>query len=271
MTPPSFPPARPLSLRRRDLGLVARQVYYEQLSFWKNPFGAFFTLGFSVIFLVLLGATGGTNQISFLGHIKLIQYYVPGFAAYGVMSACFNVLTISLVVRRETGLLKRLRLSPLPTWMMLAGVFLSSLVVVIIQVVVLLLVGRYGYQVHLPGNDLALALAIAVGAICFTAVGVATSTIIPNQEAAGPMVGITFFVLLFMSGLWYPLRPGSALARISDYFPVRRMIQAVFAPFDERPHVSAWAWKDLLVMAIWGVLAAAIALRRFRFEPRRVS
>ncbi len=45
-----------------DLRLVARQVRYEQLSFWLNPLGAFFTLGFSTIFLVLLGSIAGQLQ-----------------------------------------------------------------------------------------------------------------------------------------------------------------------------------------------------------------
>ncbi len=107
-------------LVRRRAGMVGRQLYYEQLSFWRNPFGAFFTLGFSLIFLILLAATGGSQRVVFL-NVKEIQYYVPGFAAYGVMSACFNTLSISLVSRRESGRLKRLRLSPLPSWAMIAA------------------------------------------------------------------------------------------------------------------------------------------------------
>jgi hypothetical protein len=39
-----------------DLYLVGRQVHYEQLAFWRNPFGAIFTVGFSVVFLLLLAA-----------------------------------------------------------------------------------------------------------------------------------------------------------------------------------------------------------------------
>ena len=113
----------------RDLLLIGRQVRYEQLSFWLNPVGAIFTVGFSVIFLVLLGATAGSSRVSYLGNIKLIQYYVPGFVAYGVMSACFNSLTMLLVNRREMGLLKRLRLSPLPTWALLGAIFVSTLIV----------------------------------------------------------------------------------------------------------------------------------------------
>ena len=98
--------------------MVLRQLYYEQLNFWLNPMAAIFTIGFSEVFLVLLGSSAGHSTSSTLGDVKVIQYYVPGFLAYGVMSTCFNSLATSLVVRREMGLLKRLRLSPLPTWAM---------------------------------------------------------------------------------------------------------------------------------------------------------
>jgi ABC-2 type transport system permease protein len=252
-----------------DLRLLGRQIYYEQLSFWLNPIGAIFTVGFAVVFLVLLGATAGTSRISFYGNIRTIQYYVPGFVAYGVMATCFNSLTVTLVVRRETGLLKRLRLSPLPTWAMLAGIAGNALLISAIQVALLLTIGRLGYSVVLPHNVPALVVALLVGVICFSALGVATSTLIPNQEAAGPVVGIVFFVLLFLSGLWYPLQSGSILARISAYFPIRHLITATFAPFNSQPGVTGWAWGDIETMAIWGVAGVIVALRRWRWAPRR--
>jgi ABC-2 type transport system permease protein len=253
---------------RADAAIVGRQLYYEQLSFWRNPFGAGFTVGFSVIFLVLLAASGGAQRNSVIV-VKEIQYYVPGFAAYGVMSACFNMLAISLVNRRETGLLKRIRLSPLPAWAMLAAVFLSSLVVSVVQVVLLLAVGRFAFHVHLPPDLAPLAVAVIVGAFCFAALGVAASTLVPNQDAAGPMLSIVFFVLLFLSGLWFPLQPHSELKQISQWFPVERLIHAMFVPFDLLPHQSPWSWRDLGVIAIWGVGGAIVAVRRFRFEPSR--
>ena len=154
---------------------------------------------------------------------------------------------------------------------MLVGLFCSSLVVALLQVVVLLVIGKVAYHVQLPQDPLALLVALVVGGVCFTALGVAASTVVPNEEAAGPMIGIVFFVLLFLSGLWYPLQPGSTLAKISGYFPVRHMILAVFAPFDLQPGTSPWAWHDLAVIAVWGVGAAIVALRRFRWEPRRQS
>jgi ABC-2 type transport system permease protein len=252
-----------------DLRLVGRQVYYEQLSFWLNPVGAIFTVGFPLVFLILLGASAGSSRVNFLGNIKLIQYYVPSFVAFGVMSACFTTLAIVLVNRREEGLLKRLRLSPLPTWALLGAIFISTLLVAFVQVIVLLAVGRLAFGVHLPANMGAFVIAVVVGGLSFTALGAAISTVIPNPDAAGPVVNVVFFVLLFLGGLWFPLKKGSGLAQFSSYFPIRHFILAVFAPFNQGKSASPWAWHDLLVVAIWGVAGAAFAVWRFRWAPYR--
>ena len=255
--------------RLNDAGLVAHMVRYEQLSFWLNRIGAAFTVGFSVVFLVLLGASAGNSRISYLGNIKLVDYYVPGFVAYGVMAASFTTLAVSLVVRRETGLLKRLRLSPLPTWALIIAIFINTTIVAIVQVILLLIIGRFGYAVHLPTSAAAFVVVLLVGIASFAAMGVAMSTVIPNQEAAGPVTSIVFFVLLFLSGLWFPLKVHSGLATFSNYFPVRHFILAVSAPFEFQRGVSPWAWHDLLIVAIWGAAATVLALRRFRWSPRR--
>ena len=254
-----------------DLRLIARQLYYEQLNFWLNPVAAIFTVGFSVVFLILLGASAGTSHSQTLGGQRVIQYYVPGFIAYGVMATCFSNLSVWLVVRRETGLLKRVRLAPLPTWIFLAAVFASTLVICCIQVVLLLVIGKVGYNVALPASWGAFVFALVVGAASFTALGVAVSTLIPNQEAGGPVVSVVFFVLLFLSGLWYPISPQSGLAEFASFFPVRHMILAVFAPFDLAGTASPWAWHDYLVMAVWGAAGVFVALRRWSWSPRRAD
>lgn len=270
MTTEALAPAPP----RATLGplrLVARQVYYEQLGFWLNPVGAFFTVGFALLFLVLLSASAGNSRISYLHNIKLVQYYVPGFIAYGAMSASFNNLAITLVIRRESGLLKRLRLSPLPTWTLLAAITLSTLLIVFVEVALMLAVGHLAFGVNLPSpasSILALVVVLVIGAISFSALGTAMSTLIPNQQAAGPVTSTVFFVLLFLSGLWFPLKAHSTLAEISTWFPIRHFINAVFQTFNHHG-TSAWAGHDLLVIAIWGAAGALFALRRFRWSPHR--
>lgn len=251
----------------RALRLLASQLYYEQLGFWRNPFRTVFTVGFSTIFLVFLVASGGASK-TFYG-VPAKEYYVPGFAAYGVMSACFNTLAILLVSRRETGLLKRLRLSPLPTWVMLASIYLTSLGISALQVAILLAVGRLAFHVPLPVDPLAFLVAAAIGTVAFSALGIAAAALVPNEEAAGPTVSIIFFVLLFLSGQYFPLKAGSGLAKVASWFPVRRLILAMFSPFVHIPGIAPWQWGDLGVIAIWGAVGVFVAARRFRFEPRR--
>ncbi len=44
---------------------------------------------------MIFESTSRHSTVSFLAHINLGQYYLPAFAAYGVMAACFNILAIS--------------------------------------------------------------------------------------------------------------------------------------------------------------------------------
>jgi ABC-2 type transport system permease protein len=253
-----------------DIGLVARQLKFEQLSFWLNPLGAFFTLGFSTIFLVMLGAISA-HQKTGSGYVaQLHQYYLCSFLAYGVMAACFTVLAQTLVNRREMGLLKRLRLSPVPTWILLSAVFVSTMIVALLQVALLLAVGALGFGDFMPAHVGAFVLILVVGMLSFTALAVGVSTLVPNADAAGPMISIVFFLLLAFSGLWFPIAPGSTLANVSGYFPVRHLITAVLTAFNlTRGHPNPWAWKDLGVMAIWGAGGALVGFRRWQWAPRR--
>ena len=93
------------------------------------------------------------------------------------------------------------------------------MIVAVVQVVLLLIIGRVRLRGPPPSSIAAFVVVLLVGVASFAAMGVAMSTVIPNQEAAGPVTSIVFFVLLFLSGLWFPLKAHSGLAKFSNYFP----------------------------------------------------
>jgi ABC-2 type transport system permease protein len=252
-----------------DLKLILRQVRYEQLSFWLNPIGAIFTVGFSTVFLLIEEATAGHQKVAYLDGLKFQQYFVPAFIAYGIMSACYNIQAIQLVNRREMGLLKRLRLSPAPTWILMSAIFLSSMVIALIQVVVMVLVGRIGFNVHGPAHFLPFLAVVVVGMFAFTALAMGVSTLVPNADSAGPVSSIVFFLLLAFSGLWFPIPNSSVLATVTNYFPVRHLISALETSFNPIPGASSWSPHDLLVIALWGIGGVIVALRRWQWAPRR--
>jgi ABC-2 type transport system permease protein len=252
--------------------LALRQVPYEQRSYWRSPVSAFFTFAFPIMFLVIFASLNTGATIGFLGGLKYNQYYIPGILCFGVMSACYTNVAITLAIRREEGILKRLRGTPLPTSSLIGGMLGNSAIITGILVALTAGIGMLFYGVTFPGHWLALVVALLVGALAFCALGIAVSALIPNADAAPAVVNGVFFPILFLSGVFFPVESGSVLSRIADYFPVRHFVNAVFAAFDPRlPHgpTHGFAWSDVGAMALWGAVATVVAVRRFRWEPRK--
>lgn len=256
----------------RPVGLVLHQVKYEQKAYWRNPASAFFTFAFPLVFLVIFASLNNGATIDFLGGLEYNQYYIPAIIAFSIISATYTQIGIALALRRQTGELKRFRTTPLPTWALVGGLLGSAVLVGLISAALTTALGIVAYGVVLPTHYIALALALLVGASSFCALGVAIASLIPNADAAPAVVNGVLFPVLFLSGVFFPLDPGSVLARVANIFPVRRFSQAAFTAFDPRLPgglAQGFAWGDLAVLALWGALGAFVAIRRFRWEPRR--
>jgi ABC-2 type transport system permease protein len=248
---------------------VVRQVGYEQRAFWRTPQSAVFTFALPVVFMVMFASINSGHHLSSLGGVSAVQYFIPSMLAYGVMSACFVNLAIGICFRRETGVLKRIRGTPLPAWAYLASVVGNAFVISILEVLVALAIGKLGYHIHFPSHWVPFLVAVGVGACAFSALGLAISCVVPNAEAAPAVVNLPYLVLVIFSGAFYPFPPNSAIAKVTNFFPVSHFIHALFAPFNTVPGSSPWRWGDLLVVAIWGVAGLVFTLRRFSWEPKR--
>ena len=162
----------------RTLGLLARQIGYEQKLYWRSPSSAVFTFAFPILLLVIFATLNQGATIRALGGISYNQYYVPGIVAFGVISACYTNLAIALSFRRDAGVLKRIRGTPLPPWVFMGGSIGSSLVVSLLLVVLTTSVGVLFYGVTFPGRWGALLLTLVVGAFCFCGLGLAMTALI---------------------------------------------------------------------------------------------
>jgi ABC-2 type transport system permease protein len=250
----------------RDVELLARQVGWEQRSYWRNPAAAGFSFVFPLLILVIFASTSGNNKLSQLHNINYAQYYIPSIVAFGIMGATFTNLAINVANKREAGTLKRIRGAPLPPWIYLGGIIGNSILVAIMLTVVVIAFGVIVYGVSFPGNALALVATLVVGAACFCALGLAVTTFIPNADAAPAIVNLVFFPLIFVSGTFFPIANGSVLTTIASVFPVRHFITGTFASFDPNAGTSLRG-TDLLVMAAWGAGALIVANHRFKWEP----
>lgn len=266
-TAPGRRSARPGAERpdeRGSFALLAHQIRYEQLSFWRNPQSMVFTFVLPVVIIAIFGAVfgGGQGEDFFFG-MSGMQYYTPTIAAVSVLGACYGQLAIVLAMRRQTGVLKRLHATPLPAWVYFAGLLVHCVVVSIVDVALVIGIGRL-YGVPWPTQWAALAVTLVFGAASFCALGVGVASLIRNSEAAPAVVQFIQFPLVFISGSYFPIHSG-VLNEIAGLLPVKPFNDAMLASF---AHGAGFQWKELAVLAAWGVVGALIAVRRFRWDPR---
>ena len=188
---------------------------------------------------------------------------MPTIAAVSVLGSCYSQLAIVLAMRRQNGILKRVRATPLPAWTYFLGLLAHCVMVSAVDVALIAGIGRL-FGVPLPTHWPALALALVLGAASFCALGVAVASLIRSSEAAPAVVQLVLFPLLFISGTYMPIH-SSALNRIAGALPVRPFNQALLGPFAQHAGVD---WKSLGVLAAWGAAGALVAIRRFRWDPR---
>jgi ABC-2 type transport system permease protein len=252
-----------------DLALVADQIRYEQKSYWRNPAAAFFTFAFPLVFFfILTGLAGGSTDNKDLGiGVKLSQYYTPSILAYALMSACFLSLTMGIVRRREGGILKRFRGSPLPTWALVGGFIGSSMIVSILLSVVEVAAGRLFFGVHIaPAHLVPLAVMIVLASLAFCALGIAISSLIPNDDSGPAIVNLPFFLLVFISGTYFPVT--GTLKTIASYFPLEPLNDGLYRCFVTQAG-GLWSGHDVLTLVVWGVAGSVFAARHFRWTPRK--
>lgn len=251
------------------MAMIPLQLRYEQKAFWRNPAAAFFSFAFPIVLFVLFASIFNGSKESALGGIKGIDYYTPTITAYGVMSACFVNLAITVTFRRDQGLLKRVRGTPLSPLGYLGGLVANAVVISVILAIIIIAFGVGAYGASLPRDWVGLVVTVLVGAAVFCILGLATTALIPNADAAPAIVNLIFFVLIVISGGFFPIASTSVLSQIAQVFPLRHFIDATFAAFDPRRNVSAFPWSDVGIMAAWGAAGLVVATRWFRWEARK--
>lgn len=255
-----------------DLALAFRQVRYESRSFWRNAAAAFFTFVFPLIILVLFNLIFGDEKYEGFGRaVSTATFYIPAITAFAVIQACYTQMGIGVVFARDQGTLKRIRGAPLPPWAWVFGRVLHAIVISVILVVIVVAFGRAFYDVSLPGRTFpAFVVSLAVGAATFCALGLAVTTIVPDADAAPAVVNVFIFPLLFISDVFIPLdNAPKFLTNIASVFPIKRFSSSLLTAFNPFTRGAGFEWDDIAVMAVWGVLGLIVALKFFRWEPRR--
>jgi len=244
--------------------LFAHELRGELLLYVRSRELAFFTFLLPMIFFVLLGSTYGHDTVD---GVKGSRFLEAGMIGYGAISIAFAGLAIVLVIRREAGILKRLRATPLPASAYVAAVLSAFLIAFAVEVIGLILLGRILFGIGAPDKPLSLALALLLGAVSFSGLGIGVTALIRSAEGASAVVNAIYLPMSFIAGAFFsPRHFPSVLQAIADVLPLTYFLRLVRNVMLHGQDIWSQG-TNVAVLAAWGIAGVIVALRAFRWEP----
>jgi ABC-2 type transport system permease protein len=239
------------------VALAWEQFRFERKLFWRNPSAAFFNFLLPLLLLVLIAAAFASDD-------EELEVLIPGVAGMGVLATTFTSLAFNLTVLRDEGVLKRIRGTPMPPGAYLAGLIGSAALNAFAQVALVVVIGNLIYGVDWPSDPLMLVVFTALGVVCFAALGIAFSHVIPNEDAAPAYTNAVFLPLIFISGVFYSSDDlPTALEAAAQALPLKHLIdglsEAIVGGGGDVGVAAA-------VVGAWALAGLFLAVRFFRWE-----
>jgi ABC-2 type transport system permease protein len=228
----------------------------------RNVVATFFTFAFPVLMILLFGAMYGNAPNALYGGFGAMDVAVPGYAATLVIgSAAFMGLPIELASRRQSGVLRRFRASPLSAASILGSQLLVSLAVSALGTAVLLVAASVAWRVRLPAHPLLLLPAFLLCAASQFALGLVIASLVRTVKAALAVSMALFYPMLFLSGGTIPTEfLPMTLKRVSAILPMSfsvRLLRGLWLG-------QGWdlaASLSLLGVMVAGAVVSALLLR----------
>jgi ABC-2 type transport system permease protein len=244
--------------------MAGRQLVWEQRLFWRNRQAAIFTFALPVG-LLAFGLLGRHSDVD--GH-PYPYFFVPGLIGTAIVFTTFAGIAITLIVRRDSGILKRVRGTPLPPATYLGALAGSMALVLALEALIIVAVGSSVLDLSAPDSPLELLALVVFGALSFSALAFAIVPLIPAAEGSSAVISSVYLPLLGLSGAFFPLhRLPAGLHQLADALPLSHLLSALRAAYGGGG-LGGDDYAGLLVTLAWAAAGAAIAVRRFGWEPR---
>lgn len=252
--------------------LLAAQVRSQLRQFVRLPIALFFTLVMPLMMLLIFNSIfgGDDNMIETpAGDFPVRQFYVGSLAAFTAVSATFTNLANTIPERRQQGILRRWRGTPIPPLLYLAGYVVSAVAIALAGVILMVGVGVVFYGTVVDVAKLPAAVVTFVVAVAaWSALGVAVAGLVRSPESAPAVANAIILPLGFVSDTFIPMSNAPRwLALIGDVFPLKPFVQSLQACFNPLVDAPAFEPAKLVQIAAWGVVGALVAAKTFKWDP----
>lgn len=249
---------------RRSPGMT--YTGYELLRTVRNLRLTAFSLAFPLVLLLIVGGAN-KNVTNFLGSgISFPLYYLAGMISWGAMMAVISG-GARIAPERQLGWVRQLRLTPLRPATYLGSKIASGYLLGILTMVVLTAAAVLALGVRMPaGGWVRMYVLVLIGLVPFAAFGVWIGHVV-SPDSIGPAMGGITALFALLGGAWGPITGTSGtLHTLTEWIPSYWLVQAGQSAYTGQ----WWPVRGWLVVALWTVLAAGLAVRAYRRDGERV-
>ena len=259
-TRPPEPPLQPAGERRTPLvRAVLAQASMEARLLVRTGESLIVTLGIPLGVLVFFS----TVDVLPTGDDRAVDFLVPGVLAISVVATGLVAVGIQTAFERKYGVLKRLGGTPLPRggFLIAKGLSVAAVLVAQTALIVALAVGVLDWRPS--AGALAVPALVLLGAMTCTAIGLLIAGTL-RAEATLAITNAVFLVLLVISGVAFDASAlPDGLASVGRALPMGALADALRVALSG----GGFALGPIAALVGWGVAAAAVASRTFRWEP----
>lgn len=198
-----------------------------------------------------------------------IDFILPGQLSFALLTTGVFTITFSLLTLRKTLVLKRMYATPTSRGIILLAKVLSTMMVVLLQASVIIGVGYFAFGFTLINGFFTFIQMIILslfGLLVFLGFGLSVSSLADSEDAVSPIANIVTMPQLILSGAFFPIDSfPEFLQGIAKILPMTFLNDAMRAIAFEGATIFD-VWPKLLGMAIWALIAYAIAIKIFKWE-----
>lgn len=180
---------------------------------------------------------------------------------------------VDLVEMRRRGLMKRLRMTPAKMGLYGLAGMLVRLILGVIQIIILSLIGVFGFGANLHINVFSLVIAFIAGGLVFNAMGYLFSSFSKSIEAYMGMANIASMLMMFLSGVFFPLESlPTWLQPVTQMLPLTYFVDGMRDGLIYAAGITSSSfWIGLGIMALWGVVSFLVGLQVYKAKSIAAS
>lgn len=197
---------------------------------------------------------------------RYIDWLVPGLLGMNIMSTGLWGLGFSIVTARTRKLLKRLVAAPMRKRDYLLAQLGGRLVFLAAEAGALVGFGRLAFGVPMEGRWLALGAVCLIGALSFGGIGLLVASRARTVEAVSGLLNLVMLPMWLLSGVFFASSNfPAAMQPFIEVLPLTALNESLRAVMLEGAGLASLG-RQLVLLAGWGVLGFAAALRIFRWR-----